>query len=100
MADAKYSEDNRPYDCFRVLIEENEETTCNSSQYPASPDSPAKATKARCQERDEDASGEKKTSNGEDVQTGLCRRGETDGCEVERDIVEGTEELDQISAIV
>ena len=69
------------------------ETAAECRDGPAEPDGPAEAAEAGGEYGNNDTSWEEEDCDGEDVEPGLYRGSKADGCKVEGNVIEGTEEL-------
>lgn len=76
-----------------MQVQEREEAASRCGDYPAAPDSPAEATDARRDDRDDDRARQEQEEDREDVDAALNRRRIADGHEVEGHVVECCKEL-------
>ena len=93
MADAKDGKDDSPNRRFCLSIEEQQEATADCGDNPAAPDGPSVAADPCRDQGDDNAAREKEAGDRKDVQARLCWCSESDGGEVERDVVERAKEL-------
>jgi hypothetical protein len=71
VADAEDGEDGGPDGRRGVGVEEHQEAAANGCDGPSAPDGPSVAASPGREQRDDDATREKKTGDWEDVQAGL-----------------------------
>lgn len=85
------------YDCpdtsRGAFIKENQQAARHGRDSPTHPDGPSVPTNPSGNQRDNDASGEKEERNWENIQTSYRGRREFDRREIEREVIEGAEEL-------
>ena len=80
-----------------LKIKHDEETASSRCDSPAEPDRPSKTSKTSRQDSDNDGARNKETDSGKDINACPCWRLSTNRHEKEGNVVEGCEELDDVS---